>query len=88
MDALADAYNIAILELIKGWEEEGDEGLGIIYQPGEAIDLDIWPGDGLSKVDCFHPSEEGQKRVGAGFWNRLTLDIVSYRSYRLFYLSV
>ncbi|KAI9633160.1 uncharacterized protein MKK02DRAFT_18674 [Dioszegia hungarica] len=75
MDALAEAYNQAILGVIHQWEEEGDEKLGVIYQPGEAIDLDLWPGEGLSAVDCFHPSEEGQKRVGAGFWNRLTLNL-------------
>jgi phospholipase B1 len=77
MDALADAYNEAILELIREWEEEGDESLGVMFQPGEAIDLDLWPGESLSRLDCFHPSAEAHKRVGAGFWNRLTMSLVS-----------
>jgi phospholipase B1 len=83
MDALAEAYNQAILGVIHQWEDEGDEKLGFTYQPGEAINLDLWPGEGLSPVDCFHPSEEGQKRVGAGFWNRLTLDLVGIQSWSM-----
>lgn len=77
MDALADAYNEAILGLIREWEEEGDDTLGVIFQPGEAIDLDLWPGESLSSLDCFHPSAEAHRRVGAGFWNRLTMNLVS-----------
>ena len=81
MDKMAEEYNAAIQELIRVWDEEDDPGLGVMYQPGEAIDLTRWPKEGLSEVDCFHPSEQGQRRVGAGFWNRLTLNQVRVSFY-------
>ena len=77
MDALADAYDEAMLDVIAEWEDEADPYLGVIWQPGSAIHLEEWPEEGLSGVDCFHPSVEAHKRVGAGYWNRLTLSLVS-----------
>lgn len=77
IDQLAIAYNEAIMDIIRGWEEEGDEKLGVMYQPGEAVDLARWPKEALSEVDCFHPSADAHRRVGAGFWNRMTLSLVS-----------
>lgn len=77
MDALAEAYDRAMLDVIEEWENEGDPYLGVIWQPGEAIDLARWEEEALSGVDCFHPSLEAHKRVGSGFWNRMTLDLVS-----------
>ena len=78
MDALADAYDTAMLGVIREWEEEGDPYLGVLWQPGSAIDLGRWGEDALSGVDCFHPSAQAHRRVGAGFWNRLTLSLVSF----------
>jgi phospholipase B1 len=46
-------------------------------QSGKAIDLENWPIEALSPVDCFHPSEKAHQRVAAGFWNRMTLSSVS-----------
>lgn len=45
-------------------------------QPGAAIDLEHWPVEALSPVDCFHPSEAAHQRVAAGIWNRLTMSLV------------
>lgn len=73
MDRLADEYNDAIRGIIREWNEEGDDKLGVMFQPGEAVDLRLWTRQGLSEVDCFHPSQEGHERVAVGFWNRLTL---------------
>ena len=82
MDALADAYDTAMLDVIREWEEEAalDPYFGVVWQPGSAIDLGSWPEEALSGADCFHPSLEAHKRVGAGFWNRLTLDLVGRSS--------
>ena len=45
-------------------------------QSGKTIDLENWPIEALSPVDCFHPSEKAHQRVAAGFWNRMTLSSV------------
>lgn len=53
-----------------------------IRQPGKTVDLENWPIEALSPVDCFHPSEKAHQRVAAGFWNRLTMSLVSgYSTY-------
>ena len=31
MDDVADAYNMAVLEVVKGWMEEGDESFGVMW---------------------------------------------------------
>ena len=36
------------------------------------VDLENYPFNSVSPIDCFHPSEAGHQRVAAGFWNRLT----------------
>lgn len=79
MDALADAYDQALLNVIKGWESEWDPYMGVIWQPGSGIDLGQWPEEALSGVDCFHPSWEAHRRVAGGFWNRMVGDLVSLK---------
>ncbi|EIW72937.1 hypothetical protein TREMEDRAFT_15851, partial [Tremella mesenterica DSM 1558] len=75
MDELGEAYDTAVLEVIREWEQEDDPTFAAIWQPGSAIDLEHWPIEALSPVDCFHPSEETHRRVAAGLWNRLTLSL-------------
>lgn len=73
MDELGEAYDAAVLDVIKEWVAEDDPSFAAIWQPGTVIDLRNWPIQALSAVDCFHPSEAAHRRVAAGFWNRLTL---------------
>ncbi|RSH83935.1 hypothetical protein EHS25_005179 [Saitozyma podzolica] len=75
MDEMGEAYDAAVLEVIREWEEEADPSFGAIWQPGIAIDLEHWPVEALSPVDCFHPSEAAHQRVAAGIWNRLTMSL-------------
>lgn len=59
------------------WAESMFEiSLTVTRQPGRFVDLADWPIQALSRVDCFHPSEAGHRRVAAGLWNRLTLTLV------------
>lgn len=84
MDALAEAYDEALIEVIEEWERQGRESpdvdarFGVIFQPGQAIDLGEWGEDALSGRDCFHPSVRAHERVGAGFWERLGWEMVSF----------
>nr|XP_018266174.1 uncharacterized protein I303_00143 [Kwoniella dejecticola CBS 10117]OBR88332.1 hypothetical protein I303_00143 [Kwoniella dejecticola CBS 10117] len=73
MDEQGKAYDEAVLEVIREWEEEDDPSFGAIWQPGTAVDLKNYPIEALSKIDCFHPSEMSHQRVAVGLWNRLTL---------------
>ncbi|OCF38612.1 hypothetical protein I317_07602 [Kwoniella heveanensis CBS 569] len=75
MDELGQAYDEAVHEIIREWEEEDDDTFGVTWQPGTAVDLENYPITALSPIDCFHPSEAAHQRVGAGFWNRLTMDL-------------
>ncbi|OWZ36407.1 hypothetical protein C347_00578 [Cryptococcus neoformans AD2-60a] len=75
MDELGEAYDEAVLEIVREWEKEGDEHFGAIWQPGTAIDLPNYPITALSPIDCFHPSEASHQRMAAGIWNRLTLNL-------------
>ncbi|WWC67286.1 uncharacterized protein I206_101194 [Kwoniella pini CBS 10737] len=75
MDEQGKAYDEAVLEIIKGWEEENDPSFAAIWQPGTAVDLANYPIEALSKIDCFHPSELSHQRVAVGLWNRLTLSL-------------
>ncbi|WVW81292.1 hypothetical protein I302_103283 [Kwoniella bestiolae CBS 10118] len=73
MDELGEAYDQAVWEVIKEWEEEDDPSFAAIWQPGTSVDLANYPIEALSKIDCFHPSELSHQRVASGLWNRLTL---------------
>ncbi|ODO09998.1 hypothetical protein I350_02222 [Cryptococcus amylolentus CBS 6273] len=75
MDSTGEAYDNAVLEIVKAWEAEDDDGFGVMWQPGSLIDLENYPIEALSPVDCFHPSEALHRRVAAGIWNRLTLSL-------------
>jgi phospholipase B1 len=105
MDAMRADYDTELLRVVRAWAREGRDrnrpevgaGVGVVWQPGEAVDLVRWaPGsmdeyergegkeaeeqeerDALSGRDCFHPSWRAHQRLGAGFWNRLTLGMVS-----------
>ncbi|RSH88410.1 uncharacterized protein EHS24_000954 [Apiotrichum porosum] len=74
MDNLAEAYDTAVLELIREWEAEDDSTFAAVWQPGSAFDLEHYPITALSPADCFHPSEAAHARIAAGVWNRLTMD--------------
>ncbi|WVF66567.1 hypothetical protein IAT40_001307 [Kwoniella sp. CBS 6097] len=75
MDELGEAYDQAVLEVIREWQHEADDNFGVTWQPGTAVDLENYPITALSPIDCFHPSEAAHQRVGAGFWNRLTMNL-------------
>ncbi|KAK8844732.1 hypothetical protein IAR55_006582 [Kwoniella newhampshirensis] len=75
MDDLGEAYDEAVLQVIKEWEEEDDPTFGALWQPGTVVDLANYPITALSPIDCFHPSEQAHQRVAAGFWNRMTMSL-------------
>ncbi|WVN88522.1 uncharacterized protein L203_103733 [Cryptococcus depauperatus CBS 7841] len=75
MDELAEAYDEAVLEVVREWEREEDPTFGAIWQPGTVVDLANYPITALSPIDCFHPSQAAHQRLAAGFWNRLVLDL-------------
>lgn len=78
MDELSDAYDQAVLDLVAEWNAQDDDSFGVIWQPGEAIDLANYPIQAVSALDCFHPSEAAHQRLAAGVWNRLTMSPVSW----------
>ncbi|WVQ64327.1 uncharacterized protein L199_002489 [Kwoniella botswanensis] len=75
MDELGQAYDQAVWDVIREWEEEADPSFAAIWQPGTSVDLANYPIEALSKIDCFHPSELSHQRVAGGLWNRLTLNM-------------
>ncbi|ORX35013.1 hypothetical protein BD324DRAFT_112149 [Kockovaella imperatae] len=75
MDDMSEAYDSAVLQVIKDWQQESDREFGVMWQPGSFIDLESWPIEALSPIDCFHPSEAAHQRVAAGLWNRLTMGL-------------
>ncbi|KAK6904726.1 hypothetical protein I203_105542 [Kwoniella mangroviensis CBS 8507] len=75
MDELGQAYDQAVWDVIREWEEEDDPSFAAIWQPGTSVDLASYPIEALSKIDCFHPSELSHQRVASGLWNRLTLSM-------------
>lgn len=74
MDQLAEAYDTAVLQLLRTWAAEDDESFAAVWQPSSAFDLEHYPIEALSKADCFHPSEAAHARMAAGVWNRLGMD--------------
>ncbi|WVR03054.1 hypothetical protein IAU60_000043 [Kwoniella sp. DSM 27419] len=75
MDEQGEAYDQAVQAVVEQWQEEHDPSFGVIWQPGTAVDLERWPIEALSPIDCFHPSEMAHQRVAVGFWNRLTREM-------------
>ncbi|KAG9005321.1 hypothetical protein FRB94_001612 [Tulasnella sp. JGI-2019a] len=73
MDRLQAQYNERLLKIVKRYQKLNDPHFAILWQPAN-IPLAKFPIEGLSNVDCFHPSTATHERIAAGVWNRLTLD--------------
>jgi len=73
MDKLQVLYNERLLRIVKRYQDLNDPHFAVLWQPA-VIPLAKWPVEGLSDVDCFHPSTATHQRMAAGVWNRLTLD--------------
>ncbi|BEI83151.1 hypothetical protein CcaverHIS002_0310190 [Cutaneotrichosporon cavernicola] len=73
MDELGQAYDEAVRHRVRQWDAERNSTFAAIWQPGTALDLEHYPIEAVSPIDCFHPSEEAHKRLAAGVWNRLVL---------------
>ncbi|KXS10251.1 hypothetical protein M427DRAFT_62554, partial [Gonapodya prolifera JEL478] len=81
MDAQAQLYNAAILELRTSFQPGGrnydptyGDTFAVVVEPGMAgVRVGAWPGDMLSGVDCFHPSGRAHAWMAAVMWNNLHL---------------
>ncbi|KAG7539647.1 hypothetical protein FFLO_03446 [Filobasidium floriforme] len=73
MDALGEEYNQALQVVVAELNAENRGDFMVIWQPGTFLSLADFPTIALSPIDCFHPSREAHRRIGAGLWNRLTL---------------
>ncbi|KAG8881362.1 hypothetical protein FRB97_009627 [Tulasnella sp. 331] len=73
MDKLQQLYNKKLSKIVKRYQELNDPHFAVLWQPA-SIPLAKFPIEGLSNVDCFHPSTATHERIAAGVWNRLTLD--------------
>ncbi|CAG8511946.1 324_t:CDS:2 [Funneliformis mosseae] len=64
MDETAMEYNKAIQNVVNYYASKHSDSFAVMYQPFD-LDLLTFPVDGLSSLDCFHPS----KRGGSIVWN-------------------
>ncbi|KLT41312.1 hypothetical protein CC85DRAFT_303387 [Cutaneotrichosporon oleaginosum] len=80
MDELGAAYDAAVRDLVRRWDAERNSSFAAIWQPGTALDLEHYPIEAVSPIDCFHPSEDAHQRLAAGIWNRLVLP-QAYKSF-------
>ncbi|CAI2164337.1 9657_t:CDS:2 [Funneliformis geosporum] len=72
MDETAMEYNKAIQNVVNYYASKHSDSFAVMYQPFD-LDLLTFPVDGLSSLDCFHPSLKSHEFIAKIFWNNLVL---------------
>ncbi|KAI8969715.1 hypothetical protein BDB01DRAFT_855575 [Pilobolus umbonatus] len=63
-------YNRELQRIYTKFKSLQTDTFGVMYTPAN-IDISSFPVQGLSNIDCFHPSIEGHQFVGKSVWNTL-----------------
>ncbi|RGB37149.1 hypothetical protein C1646_622284 [Rhizophagus diaphanus] len=72
MDETAMEYNKAIRNVVDYYASHKSDSFAVMYQEFD-IDLTTFPVEGLSNIDCFHPSTKSHDFITKIFWNNLVL---------------
>ncbi|GES80545.1 phospholipase B1, membrane-associated-like [Rhizophagus clarus] len=72
MDETAMEYNKAIRNVVNYYASRKSNSFAVMYQEFD-IDLTTFPVEGLSNIDCFHPSTKSHDFIAKTFWNNLVL---------------
>ncbi|CAB5343799.1 unnamed protein product [Rhizophagus irregularis] len=72
MDETSMEYNKAIRNVVDYYASHKSDSFAVMYQEFD-IDLTTFPVEGLSNVDCFHPSTKSHDFITKIFWNNLVL---------------
>ncbi|KAL0093945.1 hypothetical protein F4703DRAFT_1903277 [Phycomyces blakesleeanus] len=62
MDEISDAYNAQLLKIFNDYKSKSTDSFGVMYTP-VPVNITSFPIDGLSDIDCFHPSTKGHQWV-------------------------
>ncbi|RIA98105.1 hypothetical protein C1645_174973 [Glomus cerebriforme] len=72
MDETAMEYNKAIRNVVDHYASHRSNTFAVVYH-GNNIDLLTFPVEGLSNIDCFHPSIISHEFIAKTLWNNLVL---------------
>ncbi|KAI8969709.1 hypothetical protein BDB01DRAFT_816414 [Pilobolus umbonatus] len=70
MDENSMGYNRELERIFKKFKALQTDSFGVMLSPAN-IDISSFPVQGLSSVDCFHPSVSGHEFVAKSLWNTL-----------------
>ncbi|RCH80197.1 hypothetical protein CU098_007625, partial [Rhizopus stolonifer] len=68
IDEVAAGYTKQLNTIAKKYQSLQTDSFGVMYTPAN-IKVDTFPVQGLSNIDCFHPSELGHQYVAKTLWN-------------------
>ncbi|KAI8969712.1 hypothetical protein BDB01DRAFT_855572 [Pilobolus umbonatus] len=71
-------YNREIERIYNKFKPLQTDTFGVMFTPAN-IDLASFPVQGLSNVDCFHPSKQGHEFVAKSLWNTLFTPLAKKR---------
>ncbi|KAI9252091.1 hypothetical protein BY458DRAFT_463231 [Sporodiniella umbellata] len=70
MDSMADGYNQQLEAIASSYIGKPGADFAVMYTPAP-IDLNSFPINALSNLDCFHPSLKGHRWIAKAFWNQM-----------------
>ncbi|EPB87680.1 hypothetical protein HMPREF1544_05461 [Mucor circinelloides 1006PhL] len=70
MDEVSAGYTKQLAAIAQKFKALQTDSFGVIYSPAN-IKVDTFPVQGLSNIDCFHPSTLGHAYVAKSLWNTL-----------------
>ncbi|KAI9352319.1 hypothetical protein BD770DRAFT_368275 [Pilaira anomala] len=76
MDAVAAGYSKQLKQIYEKYKPKQTDTFGVMFTPAN-IDIASFPVQGLSSVDCFHPSTLGHEYVAKSLWNTFFLPIAN-----------
>ncbi|CAM0140608.1 unnamed protein product [Umbelopsis sp. WA50703] len=65
-------YTAQLKQIYQEYQSLNSSTFAVLYTPYE-LQMETWPLEAYSNVDCFHPSIEGQQWMAKVLWNQLYL---------------
>ncbi|KAG2206529.1 hypothetical protein INT47_008546 [Mucor saturninus] len=76
MDLVSAGYTEQLRLIHQKYKPLRTDTFGVMFSPAN-IDVSSFPVNGLSNIDCFHPSTLGHEYVAKSLWNTLFVPLES-----------
>ncbi|KAG2233944.1 hypothetical protein INT48_009757 [Thamnidium elegans] len=76
MDLVSVGYTQQLRNIYEKYKPMQTDSFGVMFSPAN-IDISSFPVNGLSNIDCFHPSTLGHEYVAKSLWNTMFVPLAN-----------